>query len=52
MKKSKKKWQKSDIKWQTTEKSDKRWQTIQKKWQTSVKHLHNRTKTSEFEESN
>ena len=38
---------------QTTEKSDKKWQTIhQKKWQTGVKYLHNRTKTSEFEESN
>ena len=50
--KTKKKRQKSDNKWQTNKKSDKKWQTIQKKWQTSVKCLHNRTKTSEFEESN
>ena len=48
MKKSHKKWETSIKIWQTGEKVT---NYSHKKWQTSVKYLHNRTKTSAFEES-
>ena len=44
----KKKGKKSEEKVTKKEKKWRKW----KKWQTGVKYLHNRTKTSEFEESN
>ena len=48
MLKSEKKGKKSEEK---VTKKDKKWRKW-KKWQTGVKYLHNRTKTSKFEESN